>query len=54
MAYSRKGYDQQNRHPGIVVGQLMHRGEIKYSHLREYLVKVSPLLEKWVDGVHPN
>jgi HTH-type transcriptional regulator/antitoxin HigA len=27
-------------HPGIVVGQLQHRGEIPYSHQREMLVKV--------------
>lgn len=51
--YSRLNVEQfaaeQARHPGIVVGQLMHRGEIKYSHLREYLVKVRPLLKKWED-----
>ena len=51
--YSRLSIERfaadQNRHPGIVIGQLMHRGELKYSHLREYLVKVRPLIEKWVD-----
>lgn len=31
-------------HPGIVVGQLQHRGEIPYSHQREMLVKVRHLL----------
>lgn len=31
-------------HPGIVVGQLQHRGEIPYSHQRELLVKVRHLL----------
>jgi HTH-type transcriptional regulator/antitoxin HigA len=33
------------RHPGIVIGQLMHAGIIKYSSMREYLVKVSHMLE---------
>jgi len=45
---------EQDRHPGIVIGQLMHRGELKYSHLREYLVKVRPLLKKWEDVSYPN
>ena len=27
-------------HPGIVVGQLQHRGEIGWGHSRKYLVKV--------------
>ena len=31
-------------HPGIIVGQLQHRGEIPYSHQREMLVKVRHLL----------
>lgn len=43
-----------NRHPGIVVGQLMHQGEIKYSQLRTYLVKVEPYLQKWIDIPFPN
>ncbi len=42
------------RHPGIVVGQLMHRDELKYSHLREYLIKVSPYLADWQDVSSPN
>lgn len=42
--------DESHRHPGIIVGQLMFREEIKYSHLRDLLVKVSPLLEKWEDS----
>jgi len=45
---------EQKRQPGIVIGQLMHRGEIKYSHLREYLVKVRPILENWEDVSFPN
>ncbi len=45
---------EQKRHPGIVIGQLMHKGELKYSYLREYLVKVRPLLENWVDVPYPN
>jgi len=44
---------EQKRHPGIVVGQLMHKSELKYSNLREYLVKVRPMLEKWVDVPYP-
>ena len=43
--FSEKNY----RHPGIVIGQLMHAGIIKYSSMREYLVKVSPMLEKWME-----
>jgi len=44
-------------HPGIVVGQLQHRGAIKYSHSREMLVGVrgivteSTLTDGW--GIHP-
>lgn len=30
----------QKVHPGIVVGQLQHRGEISYAHNREMLVKI--------------
>jgi HTH-type transcriptional regulator/antitoxin HigA len=56
--YSRLSIEQfaaeQKRHPGIAIGQLMHKGEIKYSHLREYLVKVRPILEKWEDVSYPN
>ncbi len=52
--YSRKAIvsfaEEQYRHPGIVVGQLMYRKEMKYSHLREYLVKVRPMLKEWEDG----
>ena len=55
--YSRLSIEQfageQTRHPGIVIGQLMHKGELKYSHLREYLVKVRPLLENWIDVSYP-
>ena len=55
--YSRseitKFAEKQNRHPGIIVGQLMHRGEMKYSNLREYLVKVRPYLEAWEDVSYP-
>ena len=42
--YSKERINQfANRikmHPGIIVGQLQHRGEIDYSHNREMLVKV--------------
>jgi hypothetical protein len=51
--FSRKYIEQFsekiNRHPGIVIGQLMHAGIIKYSSMREYLVKVSPMLEEWIE-----
>jgi HTH-type transcriptional regulator / antitoxin HigA len=55
--YSRSGIErfaaEQKRHPGIIIGQLMHRKELKYSHLREHLVKVRPILEKWEDVSNP-
>ena len=55
--YSRlevtKFAEKQNRHPGIIVGQLMYRGEMKFSNLREYLVKVRPYLEGWEDISYP-
>lgn len=55
--YSRSSVEtfaqEQKRHPGIVVGQLMYRKEIKYSNLREYLEKVSPNLNGWVDVPQP-
>ncbi|MBA4386219.1 MAG: addiction module antidote protein, HigA family [Anaerolinea sp.] len=55
--YSRVNVEEfaaeQNRLPGLVVGQLMYKGEIKYSYLREYLVKVRPMLDKWVDVAYP-
>ena len=51
--YSRLSIGQfateQKRHPGIIIGQLMHKGELKYSHLREYLIKVRPFIDKWID-----
>jgi HTH-type transcriptional regulator/antitoxin HigA len=31
-------------HPGIVVGQLQHRGEIGYGSHRQFLVKVRELI----------
>jgi HTH-type transcriptional regulator / antitoxin HigA len=31
-------------HPGIVVGQLQHKGKITYAHSREYLVKIKELV----------
>lgn len=32
--------DRVHVHPGIVVGQLQHRGELSYAHNREMLVKI--------------
>jgi HTH-type transcriptional regulator/antitoxin HigA len=43
----------QNRHPGIIVGQLHHDQVIEYSHSRRFLVKVSPYLETWIDVPAP-
>lgn len=39
-------------HPGIVVGQLQHRGKIQYAHSREFLVPVRQILSSsaLVDG----
>jgi HTH-type transcriptional regulator/antitoxin HigA len=31
-------------HPGIVVGQLQHRGEISFAHSREMLTKVRHII----------
>ena len=41
-----------NVHPGLVVGQLQHRDEIKYSHNREMLVKIRHIItnEALTDG----
>lgn len=33
-------------HPGIIVGQLQHRNEIRYAHNRETLVKVRDIITK--------
>lgn len=55
--YSKKAITDfaasQHRHPGIVVGQLMYRKEIEYRQNRAFLEKVSPLLERWMDGAQP-
>ena len=37
-----------NRHPGIILGQLHHAGVVDYKHLRSLLVKVSPFLSEWI------
>jgi HTH-type transcriptional regulator/antitoxin HigA len=44
---------QHNRHPGIILGQLQHRGEVPYGHLRSLLVKVKPYLDEWIDVSWP-
>lgn len=44
---------EQQRHPGIVVGQLQYKGVIEYKHLRSMLEKVRPYLDKWVDKPLP-
>jgi HTH-type transcriptional regulator/antitoxin HigA len=33
-------------HPGIVVGQLQHRGEISYAHSRNMLVRVREIVTR--------
>ncbi|MEI6043123.1 MAG: HigA family addiction module antitoxin [Chloroflexota bacterium] len=43
--------ENQGRHPGIVIGQLQYEKHISYNHLRKMLVKVSPLLNEWIDGI---
>src|SRR6185312_328998 len=35
---------RQGVHPGIVIGQLQHRGAINWSHSREFLVKVRDVI----------
>jgi len=40
---------EQQVHPGIVVGQLMYDGTVKYNYHRALLVKVSPFLAEWID-----
>lgn len=48
-----------NIHPGIIVGQLQHRGEIGYSGLRDLLVKVrdvvteTALTDGWGKSISP-
>jgi HTH-type transcriptional regulator/antitoxin HigA len=42
---------EQHVHPGIVVGQLMHDGAVKFNYQRSLLVKVSPFLAPWIDRV---
>ncbi|MBI1920953.1 MAG: HigA family addiction module antidote protein [Geobacter sp.] len=39
----------QGRHPGIVLGRLHHDKIVDYKNLRGMLVKVSPLLQDWMD-----
>jgi HTH-type transcriptional regulator/antitoxin HigA len=43
---------EMNVHPGIVIGQLHNRGEINYSILRKYLIKVRTAMfeSAFVDG----
>jgi HTH-type transcriptional regulator/antitoxin HigA len=47
-------------HPGVIVGQLQHRGELRYSAHRDFLVKVrgyiidSALTDGWGRSVGPN
>lgn len=56
--YSKAALDafaeKQKRHPGIVIGRLMHLHEIEYTHMRKYLVRVSPYLEHWLDVSLPH
>lgn len=44
---------QQQRHPGIIVGQLHHNQNLKHNHSRKLLVKVSPHLVMWIDTAKP-
>ena len=46
-------------HPGIIVGQLQHRGEVGYSALRDFLVKIrsvvieTALTDGWGQSISP-
>jgi HTH-type transcriptional regulator/antitoxin HigA len=44
---------EQRRHPGIVLGQLQHRGEVEFRHLRSMLEKVRPYVKEWIDSPGP-
>lgn len=37
------------RHPGIILGRLQHEKLVPHKNLRALLVRVSPMLEKWID-----
>jgi len=41
--------DNQELHPGVVLGQLMFDGTVTYKHLRMLLVRVSPFLSDWME-----
>ncbi|MEB3214634.1 MAG: HigA family addiction module antitoxin [Nostocales cyanobacterium 94392] len=51
--FSRKAIEQfarsQSRHPGIILGRLQYDKLVPYKNLRALLVKVSPLLQNWID-----
>ncbi|MFN6471059.1 MAG: HigA family addiction module antitoxin [Nostoc sp. SerVER01] len=39
-----------HRHPGIILGRLQHDKLVDYKNLKPLQVKVSPLLENWIDN----
>jgi len=51
--FSRRAVEEfaqtQHRHPGIILGRLHHEEIVPQKNLRALLVKVSPLLEQWID-----
>lgn len=51
--FSRKNIElfakTQNRHPGIVLGRLHYEKRVPHKNLRVLLVKISPVLQKWID-----
>ncbi|MEM9926631.1 MAG: hypothetical protein AAF915_23245 [Cyanobacteria bacterium P01_D01_bin.50] len=51
--FSRKAIEEfarsQSRHPGIILGHLQYEKLVPYKNLRALLVKVSPLLQNWID-----
>jgi HTH-type transcriptional regulator / antitoxin HigA len=51
-AIQQFAHDQQ-RHPGIVLGQLQYRGYVSYNQHRSLLVKVKPMLTDWIDVAGP-
>lgn len=40
-------------HPGVVLGQLQHRGLVGYNQYRSMLAKVKPFIKEWIDVPYP-
>ncbi|MBN3927293.1 HigA family addiction module antitoxin [Nostoc sp. NMS4] len=52
--FSRQAIEEfaytHRRYPGIILGRLQHDKLVDHKNLRPLLVKVSPLLENWIDN----